>query len=76
MNTTLTPVLTPADRCDSCGAQAYFRVTTGEGFSLHFCGHHGRAHLDKLRDLEDVDIIDETHRLVESETGVGAAARD
>lgn len=34
--------LTIADRCDSCGAQAFVRAVfvTGE---LTFCGHHGRA---------------------------------
>ncbi len=33
--------LTLADRCDTCGAQAFIRATfvTGE---LTFCGHHGR----------------------------------
>jgi hypothetical protein len=32
-------VLSAADRCDSCGAQAYVKVT---GFSggLDFCSHH------------------------------------
>ena len=35
--------LTIADRCDSCGAQAFIRAvfTSGE---LTFCGHHGRQH--------------------------------
>lgn len=31
--------LTTADRCDSCGAQAYVRVTGVSG-ELVFCGHH------------------------------------
>lgn len=63
MNATLTPELTMADRCDRCGAQAYIRARLGDGLELHFCAHHGRAHLDKLRGLEDVDILDETHKL-------------
>ena len=63
MNATLTPELTTSDRCDRCGAQAYVRARLGDGLELHFCAHHGREHLDKLRHLQDVDILDETHRL-------------
>ena len=39
--------LTAMDRCDRCGAQAFFRavLTTGE---LLFCAHHGREYGDKL----------------------------
>jgi len=35
--------LTAMDRCDRCGAQAFYRavLTTGE---LLFCAHHGRAY--------------------------------
>ncbi|NLG20892.1 MAG: hypothetical protein GX555_05590 [Actinomycetales bacterium] len=62
MNTTLAPDLTAADRCDRCGAQAYIRATLGEGLELLFCAHHGRKHIEKLRDL-DVTIQDQTHRL-------------
>jgi hypothetical protein len=32
-------MLTALDRCDSCGAQAYVRVTGVSG-ELDFCGHH------------------------------------
>ena len=40
--TTLTqPSLTIADRCDRCGAQAFFRAVFVTG-DLMFCGHHGR----------------------------------
>jgi len=62
VNTTLAPDLTAADRCDRCGAQAYIRATLGEGLELLFCAHHGRKHIEKLRDL-DVTIQDQTHRL-------------
>ncbi|WP_010146507.1 DUF7455 domain-containing protein [Serinicoccus profundi] len=68
MNATLTPELTAADRCDRCGAQAYIRASLGDGLHLHFCAHHGREHLDKLRAQNDVDILDETHRLEQQET--------
>jgi hypothetical protein len=67
VNTTLTPELTTADRCDRCGSRAYVRANLADGLALQFCAHHGRAHLDKLRDLQDVDILDETHRLHEEE---------
>ena len=33
-------LLTAADRCDRCSAQAYVRVTLESGQSLDFCGHH------------------------------------
>ncbi len=29
------------DRCDRCGAQAFFRAVFTHG-ELLFCGHHGR----------------------------------
>jgi hypothetical protein len=35
------------DRCDSCGAQAYVRVTIPSG-DLLFCGHHAAKHKDQL----------------------------
>lgn len=40
----LTPVRTLNryhDRCDKCGAQAFF-LAVKEGLELIFCGHHGR----------------------------------
>lgn len=35
--------LTPLDRCDRCGAQAYVRATL-EQSELLFCAHHWREH--------------------------------
>lgn len=63
VNTTLASELTVADRCDRCGAQAYIRVMLGEGLELLFCAHHGRKYEEKLKDLDDVKIQDESHRL-------------
>ncbi len=63
MNATLAPELTAADRCDRCGAQAYIRARLTGGGELLFCAHHGRQHLDKLRD--HAVIHDESDRLVE-----------
>lgn len=56
--------LTALDRCDSCGAQAYIRVTIGES-ELLFCAHHGRRHQEKLEAIA-TDWHDETSRLHES----------
>jgi hypothetical protein len=43
MTTTLERApLSVADRCDSCGAQAFVRAVFASG-ELTFCGHHGRA---------------------------------
>lgn len=36
--------LTLHDRCDACGSAAYVRVTSPDGHSLHWCGHHHRKH--------------------------------
>jgi hypothetical protein len=47
--------LTAADRCDRCGAAAKVRAVLPKGGELLFCGHHARAHADKLREL-DVDV--------------------
>nr|WP_313956475.1 hypothetical protein [Dermacoccus nishinomiyaensis] len=56
--------MTAADRCDRCGAQAFIKAVMSEGLELRFCGHHGREHLDKLREVA-VEVIDETPRLSE-----------
>ncbi len=62
MSTTVTEPLTAADRCDRCGAQAYVRVTLTSGGELLFCGHHGKAHSDKLSQVA-LKIHDETNKL-------------
>ncbi len=53
MTTTATtiepPVLTGADRCDRCGAQAYVRAVLTNGGELLFCGHHARGVEETLR---------------------------
>ncbi len=60
--------LTAADRCDRCGAQAYFRVVLSSGLELLFCAHHGREYDAKLRAL-DAQITDESSRLQPSDSG-------
>jgi hypothetical protein len=41
------PALTHADRCDRCSARALVRVLLPAG-ELLFCGHHARAHEERL----------------------------
>ncbi|MFB2581948.1 hypothetical protein ACEXQD_11905 [Herbiconiux sp. P15] len=43
--------LSAADRCDSCGAQAYVRVDMPSGGELLFCAHHGRKYQEKLSQI-------------------------
>ena len=54
--------LTASDRCDRCGAQAYFRVTLHNGGELLFCAHNAKAHEDKLKQVA-LSIQDESGRL-------------
>ena len=56
--------LTAADRCDSCGAQAYVRVTMASG-ELFFCAHHGTKFKEKLAP-NALHWHDESARLVEA----------
>lgn len=57
-----TRALTALDRCDSCGAQAYVRVTLPSG-ELLFCGHHAAKFRDKLAP-QAISWHDETDRLL------------
>ena len=57
--------LTALDRCDSCGAQAYIRVTLASG-ELLFCAHHGAQFKDKLAPTA-IAWHDESSRLLEPE---------
>jgi hypothetical protein len=50
-----------ADTCDSCGAQAYVRVTLESG-ELLFCGHHAAKHRETLG-ASILGWHDETDRL-------------
>jgi hypothetical protein len=56
--------LSAADRCDSCGAQAYIAAEV-IGSELLFCAHHGRKYEDKLRSVA-TSWHDETARLIEA----------
>ena len=69
MSTTTEPAarvyrLSAADRCDSCGAQAYIAAEVN-GSELLFCAHHGRKYEEKLRAVATT-WHDETSRLTEA----------
>ena len=55
--------LTADDRCDSCGAQAYVRVTRASG-QLLFCAHHGAKFKEKLS-TSALEWHDESSRLTQ-----------
>ncbi|MCU1507982.1 MAG: hypothetical protein JWR53_1100 [Glaciihabitans sp.] len=55
--------LSALDRCDSCGAQAYVRVTMSTG-ELFFCAHHGAQFKEKLS-ATALEWHDESSRLLE-----------
>jgi hypothetical protein len=46
------------DRCDRCGAQAFYLAMKGDA-DLLFCGHHGKRHFDALI-VQGWEINDET----------------
>ena len=56
--------LSALDRCDSCGAQAYVRVTLASG-DLMFCAHHAAKFKDKLFPTA-LNWHDESARLFET----------
>jgi hypothetical protein len=60
------PQLTGLDRCDSCGAQAYVRVTMSTG-DLYFCAHHGAQFKDKLS-ASALEWHDESYRLLDKQS--------
>ena len=56
--TTAAPPVSPAERCDRCGARAAVRAILPGGADLLFCAHHGREHATKLRAMA-VEIRDD-----------------
>jgi hypothetical protein len=57
--------LSALDRCDSCGAQAYVRVTMASG-ELYFCAHHGAEFKEKLS-ATALEWHDESFRLLDEQ---------
>lgn len=60
--TTAAPPVSPADRCDRCGARAAIRATLPGGSDLFFCAHHGRQHAAKLKTVA-IEIHDDSGAL-------------
>ena len=56
-----TYLLDASDRCDNCGAQAYFRCFFDRG-TLDFCYHHYNKFSPKLTEVM-LDVIDESDKL-------------
>lgn len=54
-------VITGLDRCDSCGAQAYFLAVFESG-ELYFCRHHFLKNESAIRDIA-YHIIDQSETL-------------
>lgn len=54
-------VLTNADRCDSCGAQALVKAE-GIGGEIFFCGHHFSKNEERLAEWA-FSIIDERDKI-------------
>lgn len=50
--------LTNVDRCDRCGAQAYFRVAFDSRLVLLLCAHHATRHFNAIV-LSDPLVIDD-----------------
>lgn len=51
-------MLTTSDRCDRCGAQAFYAAFFASGV-LMFCAHHGRQHMSSLVEIAE-EIFDGT----------------
>jgi hypothetical protein len=56
--TTAVQAISPAERCDRCGARAAIRALLPGGADLVFCAHHGRQHEKQLRAVA-VEIRDD-----------------
>jgi len=65
--------MTPADRCDRCGSEAYFMAMKGDLHPLLFCVHHGRNFQDRLVQ-GGWEILDESERIEAKESRVSSNA--
>lgn len=55
--------LNHADRCDTCGAQAFvWAIIPNSEHGLMFCGHHFNKYEDNLRKVA-IDIWDERYKI-------------
>ena len=63
-NVTKQYVLTALDRCDRCGAQAWYKIEMSNTFDLLFCKHDFDKNKVRLTEIA-VSILDESDRLVQ-----------
>lgn len=63
MTESVTRLLKVSDRCDACGAQAFFLVELKTG-ELAFCRHHFSKHESSLLEIA-IDVYDESDVLTE-----------
>lgn len=63
MSDTTTSVLTAADRCDRCQAQAIVRHVKGD-LTMDFCKHHDKVHSPALFAQGFICIVDNADALV------------
>lgn len=62
--------LRTSDRCDACGAQAYFRVVFAGNQELTFCNHHYHKNEGKLL-ASAVTVYDESAQLTPTKSKAG-----
>jgi hypothetical protein len=70
---TMSERMSPADRCDRCGSEAYFMAIKDDLHPLLFCVHHGRSFQAKLIH-GGWDILDESERIEKTESRASANA--
>jgi hypothetical protein len=57
-----TEILEVTDRCDRCGAQAFFMAAFPDDMVLLFCNHHWHKHENKIVG-KAVLIVDESYKI-------------
>ena len=56
--------LTLSDRCDRCGAQAFYAVLfSAANTPLMFCGHHANEHEAAILAAGPVDVLDQRDQI-------------
>lgn len=70
MSNTATNVLTAADRCDRCAAQAYVRHENKDGLTIDYCAHHDKEHATAMLAQGFIAVIDNTEMLATPNEGV------
>lgn len=64
--TVLDKRMSALDRCDKCGARAYFRATMLSGLDLTFCLHHGSEYAEAIV-AQGVKVFEDHTNLLDEE---------